>query len=101
LAWDEFGYGDILATMDAAPQQAKEVGASQLTQPPPVLTQPSQLTPVAGGATTTSGATPAGGGETPDVAGSSQAAMATLSPDQLEPRVVRTPDPWTYDRDHT
>jgi hypothetical protein len=86
LGWDEFGYGDILATMDAAPQQAEEVGASQLTQLPPVLTQPSQLTPAAGGATTTSGATP-------DVAGSSQAAMATPSLDQLGPRVVTTPDP--------
>jgi hypothetical protein len=66
LGWDEFGYGDFLATMDAAPQQAKEVGASQLTQPPPVLTQPSQLTPAAGGATTAGGgATPAGGRATP------------------------------------
>jgi hypothetical protein len=69
LAWDEFGYGDILATMDGAPQQAEEVGVSQLTQPPPVLTQPSQLTPAAGGATTGGGTTPAGGA-TPDVAGS-------------------------------
>jgi hypothetical protein len=33
LVWDEFGYGDILATMDA-PQQAEEVGPSQLTQAP-------------------------------------------------------------------
>jgi hypothetical protein len=49
LAWDEYGYGDFLATMDGAPQQADEVGASQLTQPPPVLTQPSHL--AAGGAT--------------------------------------------------
>jgi hypothetical protein len=31
LGRDEFGYSDILATMDAAPQQAEEVGASQLT----------------------------------------------------------------------
>jgi hypothetical protein len=84
LAWDEFGYNDILATMDGAPQQAEEVGTSQLTQPPPVLTQPSQL--AAGGAT------PAGRA-TPDAAGSSQAAMATPSPDQLVPRVVRAPDP--------
>jgi hypothetical protein len=81
--------------MDAAPQQGEEVGALQLTQPPPVLTQPSQLTPAAGGAT------PTGGGATSDAVGSSQAAMATLSPGQLGPRVVRTPDPWTYDRDHT
>jgi hypothetical protein len=113
LAWDEFGYNDIFATMDGAPQQDDEVGASQLTQPPPVLTQPSQLT--AGGATTAGGVTPAGGGAspagggvtpagggaTPDVAGSSQAAMATPSPDQLGPWVVRAPNPWTYDRDHT
>jgi hypothetical protein len=27
--------------------------------------------------------------------------MATPSPDQLAPQVVRAPDPWTYDRDHT
>jgi hypothetical protein len=39
--------------------------------------------------------------ETPDVAGSSQAAMATPSPDKLAPRVVRPPEQWTYDRDHT
>jgi hypothetical protein len=49
LAWDEFGYNDFLATMDGAPQQADEVGVSQLTQPPLVLTQPSQL--AASGAT--------------------------------------------------
>jgi hypothetical protein len=79
--------------MDGAPQQAEEVGASQLTQPLPVLTQPSQLTPAAGGATPAgSGATPVGGA-TPDVAGSSQATMAKPSPDQLGPRVVRAPDP--------
>jgi hypothetical protein len=41
LAWDEFGYNDFLATMDGAPQQADEVGVSQLTQPPLVLTQSS------------------------------------------------------------
>jgi hypothetical protein len=41
LAWDEIRYDDILATMEGAPQQADELGASQLTQPPPVLTQPS------------------------------------------------------------
>jgi hypothetical protein len=86
LAWDEFGYGDFLATMDGAPQQADEVSASQLTQPPPVLTQPSQL---------------AAGGATPDAAGSSQAAKATPSPDQLVLRVVSAPEPWTYDRKHT
>jgi hypothetical protein len=103
LAWDEFGF---LATMDGAPQQAEEVGASQLTQPPLVLTQPSHLAAdgvtTAGGATPAGGgASPAGGGATPDAAGSSQAAMATPSPDQLVPRVVRAPDPWTYNRDHT
>jgi hypothetical protein len=41
------------------------------------------------------------GGVTPDVAGSSQAAMATPSLDQFRPRVVKALDPWTYDRDHT
>jgi hypothetical protein len=101
LGWDEFGYGDILATMDAAPQQAEEVGVSQLTQPPPVLTQPSQLTLAVGGATPAGGGATLAGGATPDAAGSSHAAMATPSPDQLGPQVVRAPDPWTYDRDHT
>jgi hypothetical protein len=91
LGRDEFGYSDILATMDA-PQQAEEVGASELTQAPPVWTQ---LTQPQGGAT------PAAGGATRDVVGSSQEAMATPSPDQLGPRVVRAPDPWTYDRDQT
>jgi hypothetical protein len=103
-AWDEFGYDAILATMDGAPQQADELGVSQLTQPPPVLTQLSQF--AAGGATTAGVATPAGGGATPagggatpvgratpDTAGSSQEAMATPSPDQPGPRVVRAPDP--------
>jgi hypothetical protein len=106
LAWDEIRVDDILATMEGTPQQADELAASQLTQPPPILTQPSQL--ATDGATTGDGATlagvgasPAGGGatptgvraspadgratptdrETPDVAGSSQAAMATPSPD--------------------
>jgi hypothetical protein len=109
---------DILATMEeGAEQQADEVGASQWTQPPPVLTQPSQL--AADGATTGGratpagrGATPAGGGatparggatpvdrSTPDAPSSSQA--ATPSPDQLGSRVVRAPDPWTYNRDQT
>jgi hypothetical protein len=41
LAWDEIQYDDILATMEGAPQQADELAASQLTQPPPVLTQSS------------------------------------------------------------
>jgi hypothetical protein len=112
LAWDEFGYDAILATMDGAPQQADELAASQLARPPPVLTQSSQF--AAGGATTAGGASPTGGGATPagggatpagkatpDAAGSSQAAMATPSPDQPRPRVVRVPDPWTYDRDQT
>jgi hypothetical protein len=126
LAWDEFRVDDVLATMEATPQQADELAASQFTQPPPVLTQSSQLG--TGGATTGCGATPAGvgaspvgggatpagvgaspagegatpvGRATPDAAGSSQAAMATPSPDQLAPRVVRAPDPWMYDRGHT
>jgi hypothetical protein len=105
LAWDEIRYDDILATMEGTPQQANELAASQLTHPPPVLTQPSQLaagggttgggvTPAGGGATPVGGgATPAGGGATPDAPSSSQAAMATPSPDQLAPRVVRAPDP--------
>jgi hypothetical protein len=38
LAWDEIRYDDILATMEDAPQQADKLGASQLTQTPPVLT---------------------------------------------------------------
>jgi hypothetical protein len=94
LSWDEFGYNDFLATMDGAPQQADEV-----------LTQLSHL--AAGGATMAGGASPAGGGATPagratpDAACSSQEAMATPSPDQLGPRVVRASDPWTYNRDHT
>jgi hypothetical protein len=112
LAWDEFGYDAILATMDGALQQVDELATSQLTLPPPVLTQLSQF--AAGKATTVGGATPAGGGvslaggeatpagggatpagrATPDTAGSSQAAMATPSPDQSGPRVVRAPDPW-------
>jgi hypothetical protein len=112
LAWDEFQVDDVLATMEGTPQQTDELAASQFTQPPPVLTQASQLG--TGGATTGGGATPAGvgaspagggvtpaGRATPHAAGSSQAAMATPPPDQLAPRVVRAPDPWTYDRDHT
>jgi hypothetical protein len=97
--------------MEGAPQQGDELVASQLTQPPPVLTQPSQLAAsgatTGGGATLAGRATPAGGGATlagratPDAAGSSQAAMATPSPDHLGPRVVRAPDPWTYDRNNT
>jgi hypothetical protein len=61
LAWDEIWYDDILTTMECAPQQADELAASQLTQPPQltVLTQPSQL--AAGGATLAGGATTAGG----------------------------------------
>jgi hypothetical protein len=54
LGWDQMEFRDVLATLDSL-QQAEEVGASQLTQPPPVWTQPSQLTPAAGGATTTGG----------------------------------------------
>jgi hypothetical protein len=92
------GLGDILVPLDA-PQQAEEVGPSQLTYAA-VGTQPTQplggATSAVGGATPAGRATPAGG-----AAGSSHAAMATPSPDQLGPRVVRAPDPWTYDRDHT
>jgi hypothetical protein len=99
LVWDEIRYDDILATMKGAPQQADELVPSQLTQPPPILTQPSQL--AAGGATLAGGGATPDDRATPDAAGSSQAAMATPSPDHLGPRVVRAPDPWTYDRDHT
>jgi hypothetical protein len=67
LAWNDIRVDDILATMEGTPQQADELAASQLTQPPPVLTRPSQL--AIGGATTGGGATlagvkasPAGGG---------------------------------------
>jgi hypothetical protein len=97
LAWDEIQYNENLATMEAAPQQADELVASQLTQPPPILTQLSQL--AADGATTGGGASPAGGGATLagratlDVASSSPAAMETPSPDQLGLWVVRAPDP--------
>jgi hypothetical protein len=56
---------------------------SQLTQAPRVWTQPThpqgEVTPAASGATPNDGAIP-------DVAGSWQAAMATLSLDQLGPR---------------
>jgi hypothetical protein len=41
LAWDEIRVDDILATMEGTPQQADELAASQFTQPPSVLTQPS------------------------------------------------------------
>jgi hypothetical protein len=90
------GVGDIFATVDA-PQQAEEVGPSQLTHAL-VGTQPTQ--PLGGATPAAGGATPVGGA-TPDAAASSQAAMATLSPDQLGPRVVKAPEPWTYDWDHT
>jgi hypothetical protein len=88
LVWDQMEFGDVLTTLDAS-QQPEEVGPSQLTHAP-VWTQPTQ--PAAGGGT------PAGRG-TPNAVGSSQAAMATPSPDQLGLWVVRAPDPWTYDRD--
>jgi hypothetical protein len=67
LGWDLMEFNDVLATLDA-PLQAPVW--TQLTQP------------------TFDGGTPAGGG-TPDAAGLSQAAMATPSPDQLGPQVVR------------
>jgi hypothetical protein len=87
-------FGDVLATL-GAPQQAEEVGPSQLTQAPfwTQQTQPATGggksagggTP-AGGRTSTGGGKPAGGatpagGGTLNVVGSLQAAMATLSPD--------------------
>jgi hypothetical protein len=75
LGWDQMEFNEVLASLDA-PQQAEEVGPSQLTQAP-VWIQPTQ--PAAGGGT------PAGGG-TSDAAGSSQAAMATPSLDQLGPQ---------------
>jgi hypothetical protein len=53
-------------------------------------TQPTQ--PMGGATPVAGGATPAGGA-TLDPAGSSQVAMATPSPDQLGPRVVRAPNP--------
>jgi hypothetical protein len=80
LGRDEFGYNDILTTMDAP--QAEEVSPSQLIQAPPVGTQPTQpvdgATPVATGSSLAGGATPADGG-TPDVVGLSYVAMATPS----------------------
>jgi hypothetical protein len=88
LGWDQMEFGKVLATLDA-PQQAEEVGPSQLTHAL-VWTQPTQQ--AVGGGTPAGGATPASGGS-PDAAGSSQAAMATPSPDQLGPQVVRAPDP--------
>jgi hypothetical protein len=41
LGWDQMEFRDVLATLDS-PWQAEEVGASQLTQAPPVWTQPTQ-----------------------------------------------------------
>jgi hypothetical protein len=41
LAWVEFRVVDILATMEATSQQVDELAASQFTQPPSILTQPS------------------------------------------------------------
>jgi hypothetical protein len=100
LGWDEFGYGDILATMDS-PQQAEEVGASQLTPAAGVATTAGGATPAAGGETPADRVASAGGGATPHAAGSSQVPMATPSPDQQGPWVVRAPNPWTYDKDQT
>jgi hypothetical protein len=82
LGWDQMEFGEVLATLDAS-QQAEELGSSPLIQAP-VWTQPTQ--PAAGGGTPVGGGTPAGGatpagGGTPDATGSSQAAMATPSPD--------------------
>jgi hypothetical protein len=105
LGWDQTEFSDVLATLDAPPAAAgRGGGLSQLTQAPvwTQLTQPAAgrgtpaggMTP-AGRGTPAGGMTPAGGG-TPDAAGSSQAAMATPAPNQLGPRVVRAPDPWTW-----
>jgi hypothetical protein len=98
-------FGDILVIQDA-PQQAEEVGPSQLTQAS-VWTQPTQpqggATPAAGGATPTD-SDPDGRRRHRPAKGHrmlSQAAMVMPSLDQLGPWVVRAPDPWTYDRDHT
>jgi hypothetical protein len=82
----------MLTTLDAL-QQGEGVDPSQLTHAP-VGTQPTQ--PLGGAALAAGGATLAGGA-TPDAAGLSQVAMVTPFPDQLGPRVVRAPDPWTYD----
>jgi hypothetical protein len=71
LAWDEIRYDDILATMEGAPQQADKLTASQLTHPPLVLTQQSQL--ATGGATTAGGSTPVGGGASPAGGGATPA----------------------------
>jgi hypothetical protein len=83
LAWDEIRYNDILATVEGAPQQADELAASQMTQLPPVLTQPSQL--AAGGAIPAAGraspvgsrATPAGDGASPTGDGATPTDRAT------------------------
>jgi hypothetical protein len=73
LAWDEFRVDDVLATMEATLQQADELVVSQFTQPPPVLTQPSQLG--TGGATTSGGATPTGVGASPTGGGATPAGV--------------------------
>jgi hypothetical protein len=73
LAWDEFRVDDVLANMEGTPQQADELAASQFTQPPPVLTQPSQLG--TGGATTGGGATQAGVGASPAGSGATPAGV--------------------------
>jgi hypothetical protein len=54
LGWDQMEFRDVLANLDS-PQQAEEVGASQLTQAPPVWNQPIQPTQPQGGATPTAG----------------------------------------------
>jgi hypothetical protein len=110
LGWDQMEFCDVLATLDS-PQQAEEVGASQFTQAPLVLdsantatgwsdlgsrrSNPSRRSDLGGRRSDTGGggrATPVGRA-TPDVAGSSQATMATPSPDQLGPPVVKAPVP--------
>jgi hypothetical protein len=59
--------------MEATPQQADELALSQFTQPPPVLTQPSQLG--TGGATTGGRATPTGVGASPADGGATPAGV--------------------------
>jgi hypothetical protein len=73
LAWDEFRVDDVLATIEGTLQQADELAASQFTQPPLVLTQPSQLG--TGGANTGGGATPTGVGASPAGGGATLAGV--------------------------
>jgi hypothetical protein len=97
LPWYEMRVDDILATMEeGTEQQADEVGVSQWTQPPQVLSQPSQLAvgeaTTGGGASPAGrGATPAGGGVTPAGGGATPAGRST--PDALGSSQAATPSP--------